>query len=86
MFEFALQWSKKLFINGREIIKLKAKESENTAYLLCLGGISKDWSVDNMKKTELNGYVYGFSVNYNAIAVFDILDIPKYLMKRNEIV
>ena len=36
-----------------------------------------------MKKTGLNGYVYDFSVDYNAIAVADILDIHKYLMKNN---
>ena len=34
-----------------------------------------------MKKTELNGYVYDFSVNYDAVAVDDILDIHRYLMK-----
>ena len=42
--------------------------------------------MDNMKKTELKGYGYDFSVNYDAIAVSDILDIHKYLMKKNEIV
>ena len=31
---------------------------------LCLENISKDFSVDNMKKTGLNGYVYDFSVDY----------------------
>ena len=25
---------------------------------LCLGNISKDWSVSNMEKIGLNGYVY----------------------------
>ena len=39
-----------------------------------------------MKKTGLNGYVYDFSVNYNAIAVGDILENQKYLMKKNSIV
>ena len=34
-----------------------------------------------MKKAELNGYVYDFSVDYD-IAVDDILDIYKYLMKK----
>ena len=48
--------------------------------------ISKDWSVDNMKKTGFNGYVYDFSVDYDAIAVDDILDNHKYLMKKNNIV
>ena len=34
-----------------------------------------------MKKTKLNGYVYDFSVDYDAIAVNDILDIHNYLIK-----
>ena len=38
-----------------------------------------------MKKTELNGYVYDFNADYDAIAVDDILDIYQYLMKRNNI-
>ena len=75
-----------LFLNGTKIIKFKAKDSEINAYLLCLGNMSKDWSVDNMKKTGLKGYVYDFSVDYNAIAVSDILDIHKYLMKKNKVV
>ena len=75
-----------LFVNGTEIYKLKAKDSEIVASLLCLGNISKDWSVDNMKKTGFNGYVYDFSVDYDATDVDDILDIHKYLMKNNNIV
>ena len=39
-----------------------------------------------MKNTGLNGYDYDFSVDYNAIAVDDILDIHKYLMKKNNII
>ena len=74
-----------LFVNGTEIIKFKAKDSETTPYELWLGNISKDWSVDNMRRTGLKGYVYDFSVNYDAIAVSDILDIHKYLMEKNEI-
>ena len=61
-----------LFVNGTEIIKFKAKDSEITLYPMCLGKISKDWSVDNMKKTELKGFIYDFSVEYDAIAVSDI--------------
>ena len=37
-----------LFANGTEIHKSKAKNSEIVATPLCLGNISKDWSVDNM--------------------------------------
>ena len=53
---------------------------------LCLGNISKNWSVDNMKKTGFNGYVYDFKVDYDAIADDDSLDIQNYLMKKNDIV
>ena len=42
-----------LFVNGKEIIKFKAKDSEIVASPLCLGNISKDWSKDNMKKQGL---------------------------------
>ena len=75
-----------LFVNGSEIIKYKAKDSEISVYPLCLGNISKDWSVDNLKKTGLKGLVYDFSVDYDAFVVSDMLDILKYLMKKNEIV
>ena len=71
------------FVNSTEIYKFKAKDSEVVTTSLCLGNISKDLFVDNMKKTGLNGYVYNFSVDYDAIAVADILDIYKYLMKKN---
>ena len=74
-----------MFVNGKEIIKFKAKDSEIVATPLCLGNISKDWSVDNVKKTGLNGHVYDFSVDY-AIAVDDILDIHNYFMKKNDTV
>ena len=56
-----------LFVNGTEIIKFKAKDSNIVASPLCLGNISKDWSTDNMKKTGLTGYVYDFSADYNAL-------------------
>ena len=75
-----------LFVNGTEIYKSKAKDSEILASPLCLGNISKDWSTDNMKKTGFNGYVYDFSVDYDATDVDDIKDIHKYLMKKNNIV
>ena len=41
------------FVNGTEIIKFKAKDSEIVATSLCLGNISKGFSVDNMKKIGL---------------------------------
>ena len=53
---------------------------------VCLGNISKDWLVDNMKKTGFTGYVYDFSVDYDPIAVDDIKDIRKNLTKKNNMV
>ena len=70
-----------MFVNGAKIIKFTAKDSEIIPYEPCLGNISKDWSIDNMKKTSLKGHVYDFSVDYDAISVFDKKDIHKYLMK-----
>ena len=72
-----------LFLNGTDIYKFKAKGFNIVATPLCLGNIWKDWSTDNMKRTEFNGYVYDFSVDYDATDVDDIKDIHKYLMKKD---
>ena len=75
-----------LFVNGTDIYKFKAKDYEILVGPICLGNISKDWSVDNMKRTGFTGYVCDFSVDYNATDVDDNKDIHKYLMKKNSIV
>ena len=49
-------------------------------YLLCLGNISKSFTT--MKKTELNGYPFDFSVDYNIIDTSNIINIHKCLMKK----
>ena len=71
-----------LFVNGIGIHKFKGKDYEIVATPLCLGNISKDVSLENMKKAGLTGYIYDFSFDYDAIAVYDILDIHKYLMEK----
>ena len=75
-----------LYVNGTEIYKFKAKDSEIRASPLCLGNISKDWSTNNVKKTGFKEYIYDFSVDYHATDVDDIKDIHKYLMKKNNII
>ena len=57
-----------------------AKYSEIKIYSLCLGNISKDFSVDNINKIGLNGLVYNFSVTFDII---DITSIHKYSMKKH---
>ena len=39
-----------------------------------------------MKETGFKGYIYDFSVDYDATDVDDIKDIQKYLMKKKNIV
>ena len=68
------------------ILVVLLKYSNIIATPLCLANISKDWSVDNMKDTRLNGYVYNFSVDYDATDADDIKDLHKYLMKKNNMV
>ena len=75
-----------MLANVTEIYQFKAKDSAIVASPLCLGNISKDWSIDNMKKIGFNGYVCDFSVDYDSTDVDDIKDINKYLMKKNNIV
>ena len=66
-----------LFVNSKQIHEFKAKDSEIAATPLGLGNISKDWSIDNMKKTGLNGCLWFW---------WDTLDIHNNLMKKNDIV
>ena len=73
-----------LVVNSIEIYTFNTKDSEIVATRLYLGNILKDWAVDNMKKTGLNGYVYDFSADY-VVTVDDRLDIHNYLMKKNNI-
>ena len=73
-----------IFINEDEVHKFKAKDSEINVAPLWLGKVSKDFLVENMKKTRLYGYVYEFSIDY-VISIDDILDIHKYLIKKNNI-
>ena len=46
-----------LLINGTKLYQFKAKNSEIKDYTLCLGNISKDFTINNTKKTELGGVV-----------------------------
>ena len=74
-----------MFVNGTEIYKFKVKGSENVASPLCLGNISKDWTIDNLKKTGFNRYFYDFSVDYYSTDVDDVKYVHKYLMKKKDI-
>ena len=49
--------------------------------MLPLGSISKDFTINNLKKTGLKGIVNSFSPDFNPNDTNNILDVHKYLMK-----
>ena len=54
-----------LIINTTKMYRFKAKDLEIKAYPLCLGTTSKDFTIDNLKKTGFHGYEYDFSVGFS---------------------
>ena len=49
-----------MYVNGVQIYQFKAKDSEIKPYPLCLGNISKDFTVDDLENTGLNSYEWFF--------------------------
>ena len=47
--------------------------------------MSEDFTIGNLKKTGLNGYVCDFPFNYDSIVVDDILNIYEYILKKQDI-
>ena len=66
----------------QKVYQFKAKVSKIKDYAICLSNISKDFTINNMKKTGLKGTVKFFSVDFNPIDTNIILDIQKFLMKK----
>ena len=64
-----------LFANSTEVYQFIVKNLETKDYALCLGNISKDSTVNNMKKAGLEGAIIFFSVDFNPIDSNDILHI-----------
>ena len=44
-----------LIVNATKLYQLKAKNSEIKDFALCLGNVSKDFTINIMKKTGLKG-------------------------------
>ena len=70
----------------QKYINWKQKRSEIKDYALCLGNVSKYFTINNMKKKKkkkgLKRVVKFLSVDFNPIDTNNSLDIRKYLMKR----
>ena len=61
-----------LFADTTKTCQLKAKDSEIQKYLLCLGDVSRDFTIDNMKKAGLKGSVKFF------LLIIDLLILMKF--------
>ena len=42
-----------LFVNATKVYQFKAKNSEIKDYVLCLGNVSKDFTINNMRKNRI---------------------------------
>ena len=56
-----------LFVNTVKIYQFRATDPEVKLYPICLGNISEDFTLDNMKKTGLKGDVKAFYVDYDLV-------------------
>ena len=75
-----------LFANGRQEIKLKAKDDQIINEKLCLGNLSSEWTTSESEKTGLYGDIYYFVVDYKAInGTKSIYDMHMYLMTKHNI-
>ena len=72
-----------LIFNAVIVYQFKGKESEIKPYPLCLGNISNNSTIINMKKTGLKGSVHVNSVNSKTMGTSNFLNIYKYLMKKS---
>ena len=68
-----------LLVNRKEILKFKTiNKYFNFQTQFCLGSIYNESSVAESKEVSLNGNLYDFPVNYNAIYKFNILNIQVF--------
>ena len=73
-----------LFINEKEIFKFKGdNKNVNFPSQFCLGSLSNGFSATESIEVSLNGNMCDFSVDYNSIDKYDIFNIHKYLMTKN---
>ena len=77
-----------MFVNGKEFVKFKAKNSEIKPQPIALGCITttENLSTDEIKESKLYGNIYDFSADYSAISNYKIHDIHAYLMKKIHII
>ena len=66
------------FVNAVKMYHFKGKDSKIKPNLLCLGYVSKDFKINNMKNTRLKWSVKFVSVDCKPIDTNNILDIHRF--------
>ena len=65
-----------MFVNGKEIFKFKAENKNvNFPNQFYLRSISNEFSATESREVSLKRNIYDFSVDYNSIDKFDMLNI-----------
>ena len=82
-FAFCLLTEKKSISLKLIIKKINFQFLDKTQF--CLESISNKFDTVEFREVSFKGNVYGFSVDYNAINKFDILNISKFLMVKSTI-
>ena len=68
-----------LFVNGRQVLKFKAKTDQLVKEKLCIGNLSDQWTTSESEKTGTYGKIYVFVVDYEKISgVKTIYDMHRY--------
>ena len=77
-----------LYVNGKQVVHFKTKDSEINKRPLALGNIADNayLSDEDIESGKLYGNVYDFNADYNQISKENIINIHNYLMKKNSIV
>ena len=86
MKNFACIWFAFCLLTEKKSISLKLIIKKiNFQTQFCLESISNKFDTIEFREVSFKGHVYGFSVDYNAINKFDILNISKFLMVKSTI-
>ena len=75
-----------LFVNGRQVLKFKAKNDQLVKEKLCIGNFSDQWTASESEKAGLYGNIYDFAVDYEAIiGEGPIYDMHRFLMTKHNV-
>ena len=65
-----------LFVNATKVYQFKAKNSEIKDYALCLGNVSKNFTIVNMRKNRIKRDLYNFFLMILVLLILAIFRCP----------